>query len=86
MKKEQKGVTLIALVVMIIVIIVIATVTTYSGVSTLQDSKEKKMIVELEMIQHATLEVYTKYKTVGLESYLLGEEREFDTFESLKLM
>lgn len=74
MKKEQKGVTLIALVVMIIVIIVIATVTTYSGVSTLQDSKEKKMIVELEMIQHATLEVYTKYKTVGLESYLLGEE------------
>ncbi len=74
MKKEQKGVTLIALVVMIIIIIVIATVTTYSGVNTLQESKEKKMIVELEMIQHAILEIYTKYKTVGMESYLVGEE------------
>ena len=74
MKKEQKGVTLIALIVMIVIIIVIATITTYSGVSTLQDSKEKKMIVELEMIQHAALEIYTKYKTVGIESYLVGEE------------
>ena len=43
--KNQKGVTLIALVVMIIIILVIATITTYSGVNTLQDSKEKKLIV-----------------------------------------
>ena len=72
--KNQKGVTLIALVVMIIIILVIATITTYSGVNTLQDSKEKKLIVELEMVQHAALEIYTKYKTVGIESYLVGEE------------
>lgn len=72
--KNQKGVTLIALVVMIIIILVIATITTYSGVNTLQDSKEKKLIVELEMVQHAALEIYTKYKTVGIESYIVGEE------------
>ena len=74
MKKEQKGVTLIALVVMIIIIVIIASITVYSGVSTLQDSREKRLIVELEMVQHAILEVYTKYKTVGIESYLVGEE------------
>lgn len=59
--KNSKGITLIALAIMIIVIIIIASVTVYSGISAIRDSKEKKLQAELETVQHAVLENYSKY-------------------------
>ena len=59
--KNNKGITLIALAIMIIVIIIIASVTVYSGISAVKDSKEKKLQTELETVQHAVLENYSKY-------------------------
>ena len=38
MKKNEKGVTLIALAVMIIVIVIIASVTVYSGTNSIQNA------------------------------------------------
>lgn len=72
MKKSSKGVTLIALSVMIIIILIIASVTTYTGVNSLQEAKEERLTNELEMVQHAVLETYTKYKTIKNEDYLVG--------------
>lgn len=73
MKKYQKGVTLIALAVMVIVILMIATTTIYSGVISIQESKQKRISIELETVQHAVLENYTKYKVLNDEQYLVGE-------------
>ena len=65
MKKYQKGVTLIALAVMVILILMIATTTIYSGVISIQESKQKRISIELETVQHAVLENYTKYKVLN---------------------
>ena len=72
MKKNEKGITLIALAVMVIIMVIIATITFYSGVSTIQDSKQRRLKLELETVQHAVLERYTKYKLVKDDSYLVG--------------
>ncbi len=42
MKKNENGVTLIALAIMVIVMLMIASVTVYSGVISIQESKQKK--------------------------------------------
>ena len=74
MKKNQKGVTLIALAVTIIVIIIIASVTFYSGISTIQDSKQQRLSSELIQVQHSVLEMYSKYKILNEEDCLIGTE------------
>ena len=72
MKKNENGVTLIALAIMVIVMLMIASVTVYSGVISIQESKQKRIKIELETVQHAVLENYTKYKIYNDEKYLVG--------------
>lgn len=77
--KSNKGVTLIILTVMIIVIIIIASITIYSGTNVIKESKEKKLQTELETVQHAVLENYSKYLVTkdlpsegGTAEYIIG--------------
>ena len=72
MKKNEKGITLIALAVTFIVMMIIALITTYSGVSAIQDAKQKRLRTELETVQHAVLERYTKYEFFKDTSYFVG--------------
>lgn len=74
MKKNEKGITLVALAVMIIVMLIIMSVTTYSGISSVKESSKKKLTSELEIVQHAVLEVYTKYQIFNDISYLVGDK------------
>lgn len=91
MKKNENGVTLIALATMIIVIIIIAAVTVYSGTSSIQDAKQRRLITELEMVQHAVLENYTQYKIFNDTKYLVGtpltniSQIEFSRYKDLLL-
>ena len=57
---------------MVIVMLMIASVTVYSGVISIQESKQKRIKIELETVQHAVLENYTKYKIYNDEKYLVG--------------
>ena len=74
MKKNEKGITLIALAVMMIVMVIILSITTYSGISSVDESSRKKLTSELEIVQHAVLEVYTKYQIFNDISYLVGDK------------
>ena len=74
MKKNEKGITLIALAVMMIVMVIILSITTYSGISSVKESSKKKLTSELEIVQHAVLEVYTKYQIFNDISYLVGDK------------
>ena len=74
MKKNEKGITLIALAVMMIVMVIILSITTYSGISSVKESSRKKLTSELEIVQHAVLEVYTKYQIFNDISYLVGDK------------
>ena len=59
----ENGITLTALAISIIVIIILASVTAYTAKDEITESKDSKAKAELEMVQHAVLEQYTKYKT-----------------------
>lgn len=68
--KNSNGITLITLVVTIIVLIILASVTVEFGKTGIAESKEKKLISELGMVQHALLERYTKWNLTKDDSIL----------------
>lgn len=72
MKKNEKGITLIALAIMVVMIVIIASITVFSGTTSIQESKQKRIKIELETVQHAILENYAKYKVLNNEEYLIG--------------
>lgn len=58
--RKNKGITLIALVITIVILLIIASISITSGITEKKEIEEKEKIVELNMIQHALLERYTK--------------------------
>lgn len=74
MVKEEKGITLIALIVTIIVLIIIAGIGIGAGISLNEEATKNKQLSELDMVQQAVLEQYTKYKIVKDESKIIGNE------------
>ena len=62
---NQTGVTLIALVITIIVLIIIAGITIGAGISGIKQTRENRLITELNMLNHAILERYTKASLTG---------------------
>lgn len=81
--KNQKGITLIALVVTIIILLIIASVATYTGINSIQDSKNQSYISEVKMLQQVVLENYTKYLTTKDEKYLRGEPLNYSNMKDL---
>ena len=78
MKKNEKGVTLIALTVTIIVLIILASVGVTSGISTINSSKLTKFTSEMKTMQVNVNELYHSWKigekvTLGNTEYI-GEE------------
>ncbi len=63
MKKNEKGITLIALTVTIIVLIILASVGITSGISTINSSKLTKFTSEMKTIQDNVNELYNNWKT-----------------------
>lgn len=78
MKRENiynnKGITLIILIVTIIVLMIIAGTATFSGINSIQESRENTQLAELGMVQQAVLENYTKYKMTKDAEYLIGKQ------------
>lgn len=72
--KEQKGITLVSLVVTVIILLIISLVAVNFGISGISNIKDSKLESELNMVQHAILEQYTKYKTTKDIIYLVGNK------------
>lgn len=70
--KTQKGITLISLVVTVIILLIISLVAVNFGISGISNIKDSKLESELNMVQHAVLEQYTKYKTTKDIAFLVG--------------
>lgn len=83
MIRESKGITLIALSITVIVLLILAGVSIYEGLDVISDVRENKQMTELEMIQHAILEKYTKYKLTGNEQILAGVIMTYDEVEKV---
>lgn len=58
--RNNKGITLIALVITIVVLLIIASISIGGGIEGVKTAAENKLLTELDMVQHAVLERYTK--------------------------
>lgn len=72
--KQEKGITLVILIIAIIILIIIAGVAINLGTTNVNISIDYKLKGELEMVQHAVLEQYAKYKTTLNENYIIGTD------------
>lgn len=72
--KTQKGITLVSLVITIIILLIISSIGINFGISGINSTKDSKLETELNMVQHAILEQYTKYKTTKDITYLVGNK------------
>lgn len=59
--KEEKAITMIALVITIVLLLILSGIAIYGGTNSILESEDKKISIELNIIQHAVLETYTKY-------------------------
>lgn len=83
MLKENKGITLIALIITIIILIILAGIGVAAGRESVKTAKDNKLFVELDMVQHAILERYSKYKLINDEDMLVGTKLTYDEAESV---
>lgn len=60
--KSEKGVTIVVLVITIVVLLILAGIGINMGIESVADAKDSKLTTELNMVQHAVLETYTKYQ------------------------
>lgn len=72
--KTQKGITIVSLVITIIILLIISSIGINFGINGINSTKDSKLESELNMVQHAVLEQYTKYKTTKDIVYLVGNK------------
>ncbi len=70
--KEEKGITIVSLVITFILLLIISAVGVNMSINGINSAKDSKLNGELQMVQHAVLEQYTKYKTTRDSVYLVG--------------
>lgn len=70
--REEKGITMVSLVITFILLLIISAVGVNMSISGINSAKDTKLAGELQMVQHAVLEQYTKYKTTRNSVYLVG--------------
>lgn len=72
--KNSKGITIISLAITVIVLLIISTIGISVGIDGIKSVNDSKLTSELQMVQHAVLEQYTKYKTTQDTVYLVGNK------------
>lgn len=81
--REEKGITIVSLVITFILLLIISAVGVNMSIGGINSVKDSKLTAELEMVQHAVLEQYTKYKTTKDSVYLVGNKITNEEAESL---
>lgn len=71
---KQNGVTMVALISTVVVLLILSSIGVNMGLKSIDNIKNSKLVSELEMVQHAVLEQYTKYKATKDPVYLVGNK------------
>ncbi len=71
---KQNGITMVALVITVVILLILSSVGVNMGLRGINSVKDSKLTSELEMVQHAVLEQYTKYKMTKDTVYLVGNK------------
>lgn len=70
--KKESAVTMMVLVITIVVLIILSGIIIQYSINGIEYSKEKKLLSDLEAVQHAIYEQYEQYKITGDESFIIG--------------
>lgn len=81
--KKKDGITIVALVITIVVLLIMSGIGINIGMESMKSVQDSKLVSELEMVQHAILEQYIKYKTTKDESHLLGLKMEITAVKQI---
>lgn len=84
---ESRGITLITLVITIILLIIISGISITGAIRSQKQTQESTQISELNIVQHAILERYTKSKLTKetLPGTLIEKERLQEIIEDIKV-
>ena len=74
MKRENKGITLIALIITIVVLLILASIATYSGVGIIRQSKLNRFTTEMKVMQTEVNDLYDRYSSGETDLVNLGKE------------
>lgn len=72
--KKAKGITMVSIVVAVVVLLIVTMVGVNFGIKGISSSKDAKLTAELQIVQHAILEQYSKYKSTKDKVYLVGNK------------
>lgn len=81
--KKNNGITMISLVVTITVLLILSVIGVKIGTSSISSTIDSKLTSELQMVQHAVLEQYSKYELTKDASYLLGNKITNDELKTI---
>ena len=79
--RENKGITLIALIITIIVLLIIAGISISGGIDGIDKADDNRLMSELEKVQHAITQRYTKFELTKDTSVIVGTK--VDTLPTL---
>jgi len=82
--KKEEGISMLSLVITIIVLAIIASIVIRYTINGAEYSKQKKLLSDLEVVQHAVYERYEQYKMTGNESFLVGKTATGTEMNTLK--
>lgn len=70
--KKEQGITMMVLVITIVVLIILSAIVIRYSIDGIEYSREKKLLSDLEAVQHAVYEQYEQYRTTGDPSFIIG--------------
>jgi len=70
--RENKGITLIALIITIVVLLIIAGISISGGIEGIDKADDNRAMSDLEKVQHAITERYTKFELTKDTSVIVG--------------
>lgn len=79
--RENKGITLIALIITIVVLLIIAGISISGGIQGIDKADDNRAMSDLEKVQHAITERYTKFELLKDKSLIVGTK--VDTLPTL---
>jgi Tfp pilus assembly protein PilE len=85
MKNKRRGVTIVSLIIVVIVMVILAGVSITIGTKNIKTTKDSKLYAELNMVQHAVLEQYTKFQATKDITYLLGNKMDLSYVENMAM-
>lgn len=70
--KKEHGITMMVLVITVVILIILSAIIIQYSINGIEYSREKKLLSDLETVQHAVYEQYEQYRTTGDSSFIIG--------------